>query len=56
MSSAGAHPKNEASEIPLYGDIRVLSAVRTILGCFILSIHNHLRALDIKLLISDLEG
>jgi len=31
-SSAGAHPKKDASESPLYVDIRVRSAVRTIFG------------------------
>jgi hypothetical protein len=31
-SSAGAHPKNVASDNPLYGDINVLSAVKTIFG------------------------
>lgn len=34
MSRAGAHPKNDAREIPLYGDIRVRSALRTIFGYF----------------------
>ena len=33
ISSAGAHPKNDAKEMPLYGDIKVRSAVKTIFGC-----------------------
>ena len=31
-SIAGAHPKNVARDNPLYGDIRVRSAVKTIFG------------------------
>jgi hypothetical protein len=31
-SNAGAHPKNVAKDNPLYGDIKVLSAVKTIFG------------------------
>jgi hypothetical protein len=34
VSIAGAQPKNEARDIPLYGDISVLSAVSTTLGYF----------------------
>ena len=44
-SIAGAHPKKVAREIPLYGDMRVLSAVRTIFGVAISYLHglkNHL--------------
>jgi hypothetical protein len=33
-SIAGAHPKNDANDIPRYGDIRVRSAVRTTFGYF----------------------
>jgi hypothetical protein len=33
-STAGAQPKNDANDIPLYGDIRVRSAVRTTFGYF----------------------
>jgi hypothetical protein len=35
ISSAGAQPKNDANDMPRYGDIKVRSAVRTTLGYLI---------------------
>ena len=39
-SNAGAHPKNVAKDNPLYGDIKVRSAVKTILGVAMLFTRN----------------
>ncbi|MDW0208735.1 MAG: hypothetical protein QOC42_02930, partial [Nitrososphaeraceae archaeon] len=46
-SIAGAQPKNDASEIPLYGDMSVRSAVRTTFGCF-KCLYTYLKDVDFK--------
>ena len=46
-SIAGAQPKNDANDMPLYGDIRVRSAVRTTFGYF-KSPYTYVNGVDFK--------